>query len=106
MGITPMPDPPRHCHGGLHVPHLWFARCFCPHQASLVTLLILAPRPTPAAAQLSARWVRHMSCRTEVTGALLTRQAVELLLRHYPLAQVGWLVSALLGGWHLMALHH
>lgn len=29
-----------------------------------------------------------MTCRTEVTGALLSRAAVELLLQHYPLAQV------------------
>lgn len=49
----------------------------------------LPPPPflAPCPAQLSDKWARHMVCRSDVTGAFLSRAAVELLLRHYPLAQ-------------------
>ena len=52
------------------------------------------PRLVPATCipppqKLAERWRSVLVARTEVHGALLSRSAVELLLQHYPLAQVG-----------------
>lgn len=39
--------------------------------------------------QLTERWRPYFQARTEVRGVALSRTAVELVLKHYPLAQVG-----------------
>lgn len=55
--------------------------------AATLPALHLLRRAAPLP-QLSEKWARHLVCLTEVTGAFLSRPALELLLRHYPLAQV------------------
>lgn len=57
------------------------------HQSPLLSVATRAPvSPCP---QLAERWRPVVVARTEVQGVLLTRPAVELVLKHYPLAQVG-----------------